>query len=205
MKRFKIAESLLAKYKHSFIRAKPLSLGYNYNDHVCTNRIKYFSSSTGTRTGTSSKQRKDPTAKRPNKICDPYGLNGQSMSLEEAKSQLTILDPGWSLEPQSESESPLFLRKEFCHLNYMDGAKFLSTVAAVAHINNHYPSIKLERRLMKREKAWRVVTTVDAHTEVLGGLSFHDFHVAMLIDVEVAREDIKRLVVEEDESLRKQT
>jgi hypothetical protein len=54
----------------------------------------------------------------------------------------------------------------------------------------------MEQRLMKKEKAWRVVTTtVQCYREVLGGLSFHDFHIAMMIDMEVSREQVQSLLL----------
>eukprot|EP00557_Chaetoceros_sp_GSL56_P009970 CAMPEP_0176476388 /NCGR_PEP_ID=MMETSP0200_2-20121128/24_1 /TAXON_ID=947934 /ORGANISM="Chaetoceros sp., Strain GSL56" /LENGTH=208 /DNA_ID=CAMNT_0017872051 /DNA_START=123 /DNA_END=745 /DNA_ORIENTATION=- len=160
----------------------------------------------------SSWSRKDPTAKRPNKICDPYGQNGKPLSYVDAAQQLSILDPGWTLcwydeeddkgvkkvtgksatndtEEEKVLSSPSFttdgqdetfvaettrpppfgLEKEYYHENYMDASKFASIVASVAHNNNHYPKIIMERRLLNKEKAWRVVTTVQCYTEVLGG------------------------------------
>jgi len=149
----------------------------------------------------------DPTAKRPNRICDPFGQNGQPMKMNEALSQLSLLDSGWHIERNKDSmnDTPQYLQKEYYHSNYIDGSKFISKIAAVAHNNNHYPSIHLERRLMKKEKAWRVVSTVICHTVVLEGLSFNDFHIAMLIDVEVDRNEVKSLLVQEEESLKKHT
>jgi pterin-4a-carbinolamine dehydratase len=178
----------------------------------------------------SSLSTKDPTAKRPNKICDPYEQNGKPLSYADASQKLSILDAGWKLscyvegdkdkretniiagaapderEPVSSSSSsstamhssacrrpPLALEKEYYHQTYIDASRFASIVASVAHNNNHYPKIIMERRLMKKEKAWRVVTTVQCYTEVLGGLSFHDFHIAMMIDVEVSREHVQKL------------
>lgn len=155
----------------------------------------------------SSRCRMDPTAKRPNRICDPFGQNGQPMKMNEALSQLSLLDSGWHIERNKDSmnDTPQYLQKEYYHSNYIDGSKFISKIAAVAHNNNHYPSIHLERRLMKKEKAWRVVSTVICHTVVLEGLSFNDFHIAMLIDVEVDRNEVKSLLVQEEESLKKHT
>ena len=183
--------------------------------------IHPFSTITTTTSSTTANRknhnhRKDPTAKRPNRVCDPYGQNGQPMTKQEALNQLTILDPGWTLiyqdrEPNKEGNTndnnesneteivhvPKYLQKEFHHLNYIDGSKFASVLAAVAHNNNHYPTIQLERRLLPKEKAWTVVTIITCHTTVLNGLSFHDFHIAMLMDVEVARKDVNDLIVED--------
>ena len=166
---------------------------------VCMSKLCYTSSISAT-----ASNRNDPTAKRPNRVCDPYGQSGEPMSKEDSTTQLSLLESGWIILSNSNDE-PLSIQREFCHINYVDGSRFITKVAAVAHNNNHYPSIKLERRLMKKEKAWRVVSIITCDTEVLGGLSFHDFHIAMLIDVEVNRSDAKQLIVDENESLSKHT
>ena len=98
---------------------------------------------------------------------------------------------------------PKAVQKEFYHENYLDASRFVFIIASVAHMNNHYPSISIERRLMKREKAWRVVSTVTCSTETLGGLSFNDFHIAMLIDVEVSREATQKILLDESDSYKK--
>ena len=82
--------------------------------------------------------------------------------------------------------------------------KFVSIVAAVAHMNNHYPTITLKRRLERREKAWTVVTTVQCYTPTLGGLSYNDFHIAMLVDVEAARDEIRSLLRTDDDRFLRQ-
>lgn len=158
----------------------------------------------------------DPTAKRPTKACDPYGQGGKPLSLLDASGLLTTLDDGWTLQRQQhhraqsiisapEPAPPQSVCKEFYHDNFVTGSRFVSHVAAVAHNNNHYPTITLERRLMKREEAWRVVSTVKCFTPTLGGLSYNDFHLAMLIDVEVARPEVADLILEDYESLKKHT
>lgn len=165
-----------------------------------------------------STKAKDPFARRPNKVCDPYGQGGKPLSSSDAKQQLSILEPGWTLvvgndeildENMESQESkprefiPKAVQKEFYHENYLDASRFVSIIASVAHMNNHYPSISIERRLMKREKAWRVVSTVTCSTETLGGLSFNDFHIAMLIDVEVSREATQKILLDESDSYKK--
>lgn len=165
-----------------------------------------------------STKAKDPFARRPNKVCDPYGQGGKPLSSSDAKQQLSILEPGWKLvvdndgtimEKTEFKESklgeviPKAVQKEFYHENYLDASRFVSIIASVAHMNNHYPSISIERRLMKQEKAWRVVSTVTCSTETLGGLSFNDFHIAMLIDVEVSREATQKLLLDESDSYKK--
>ena len=151
-------------------------------------------------------------------MCDPYGQGGKPLSSSDAKQQLSILEPGWILvvdndnvlhENMENQESklgeviPKAVQKEFYHENYLDASRFVSIIASVAHMNNHYPAISIERRLMKREKSWRVVSTVTCNTETLGGLSFNDFHIAMLIDVEVSREAAQKLLLNESDSYKK--
>mmetsp|Transcript_15215 Transcript_15215/g.18517 ORF Transcript_15215/g.18517 Transcript_15215/m.18517 type:complete len:218 (-) Transcript_15215:903-1556(-) len=207
---FKISSKNLCRTFHQRYRVMyPSAHNHCFYAEHSSSSSKLFSSSI----------KKDPTAKRPNKICDPYGLNGQCMTYEVAKSQTLNLDEGWTLLPRNPSSTidagtgvtvtkdetideniqnltlpPVALEKEFSHMDYLSGSRFVSILAAVAHNNNHYPSIKLERRLLKKEKAWEIVSTVTCYTEVLDGLSFHDFHIAMLIDVEVARVNVQSLI-----------
>jgi pterin-4a-carbinolamine dehydratase len=206
-------------HRHNFFRDRT-GKGMNRMSLHCSHRAITSSSIS------SSHRSQDPMAKRPNKVCDPYGQGGKPLSRIDATNQLLILDEGWVLEDdqspapamadnKDEDEEikhednyvlpPQSLSKEYYHSNYIDASKFASIVAAVAHNNNHYPSIILDRKLMKREKAWRVVTTVKCRTETLGGLSFNDFHVAMLIDVEAGREEVRRLLLSIEDSLKKHT
>ena len=105
----------------------------------------------------------------------------------------------------SSTAAPLSIYREYYHDNFITGSRFVTQVAAVAHNNNHYPCITLERRLMRREKAWRVVSVVKCSTPTLGGLSYNDFHLAMLVDVETARPEVAGLILAGDESLKKHT
>jgi Pterin-4a-carbinolamine dehydratase len=214
----------------SFLKLKSLDYAYNATSYsslssITKGRHQYQQFS-------SLPPKVDPTAKRPNKVCDPYGQDGKPLSFADAVQKLSILDSGWKLcchdgeeeedervketpvdaatDGSSEVSSsstvidssapprlpPFGLENEYYHQNYIDASRFASIVASVAHNNNHYPKIILERRLMKKEKAWRVVTTVQCYTEVLGGLSFHDFHIAMMIDVEVSREHVQKLLLQ---------
>jgi pterin-4a-carbinolamine dehydratase len=66
-------------------------------------------------------------------------------------------------------------------------------MAAVATVNDHYPSLHLERRIIK--KMWHTVSSVKCRTKVLDGLSSQDFYLAMLIDVEVDRPKVKELLL----------
>ena len=147
----------------------PNRCSYNYaNDTISlqsrSSRLHFFST-----------KAKDPFARRPTKVCDPYGQGGKPLSSSDAKQQLSILEPGWILvvgndetliENIESQESklgevvPKAVQKEFYHENYLDASRFVSIIASVAHMNNHYPNICIERRLMKREKAWKVVSTV---------------------------------------------
>ena len=144
----------------------------------------------------------DPMARRPTKVCDPYGQDGKPMERSKAIVLLTTLNDGWELDTDSKT-----LTKQFYHSDYMSASKFLTTVAAVAHNNNHFPSISLERHLGRDGKrmGWRVITTVTCTTPTLAGLSTNDFHVAMLVDVETEREHVNKLLLGEKESLRKNT
>ena len=99
---------------------------------------------------------------------------------------LLTLDKEWQIE-QNDNLPPISLFREFIHPDYLSGAKFVHQMACIGEINNHYPIITLKRRLVRQQKAWQVVTTVKCRTEVLQGLSHNDFHLAMLIDVELAR------------------
>lgn len=177
----------------------------------------------------------DPTAKRPNEVCDPYGQAGKPLSWDEARKLMITTglhdgendESGWSLvDRNGEIESmalerdqshdhdhhhcnsgnyqtspsafndhdnndhlsltnkkaiasaPWALTRCFQHVDYMQAAKFLSILCAVAHNHNHYPNIQLKRQLYAKQ--WRIITTVTCHTTLLQGLSYNDFHIAMV-------------------------
>ena len=207
----------------------PYSYSYSSSLDSCQCPVQFeMATATAKRFSTVTAAR-DPTARRPSKVCDPYGQNGNPMSHLDASNYLPTLEKGWTLltptpqqmqtkdaqdigteathardEPPAPAVAhPTALEKEFYHANYMDGSRVAAIVAAVAHNNNHYPTITLERRLMKREKAWRVVTTVTCRTETLDGLSSHDFLIAMLIDVEVNREEVQKFILDDEDSFKK--
>jgi pterin-4a-carbinolamine dehydratase len=126
-----------------------------------------------------SSNRPDPFARRPNQKCDPYGQGGKPLGVDDAQRLLATVSDDWRLESQENgSDTPFFLVREFYHDDFLAGSSFVNEIAAVAQMNDHYPSITLERRLDSKKKAWRVVTTVKCHTKVLGGLSHHDFFLA---------------------------
>jgi pterin-4a-carbinolamine dehydratase len=114
-----------------------------------------------------------------------------------------MLEEDWQLDPaaaatdadDNDGGSPQALVREYHHRDYMGASTFISKIAAVGDLNNHFPTISLERKLISREKRWEVTTTVRCHTVVLGGLSRNDFHVAMLIDVETARPEVNQYLI----------
>lgn len=129
----------------------------------------------------SGKPRTDPTAKRPNKMCDPYGQGGKPLSRDQVEGLLPTIHSDWQVEEDDASDAPDALRREFVHTDFLSGARFISSLAAVAQMNAHFPSLTLERRIAR--KNWQTVTAVRCHTLVLGGLSTNDFHLAMVSTV----------------------
>jgi pterin-4a-carbinolamine dehydratase len=152
------------------------------------------------------KRRIDPMAKRPTVKCDPYGQGGKPMSWMEAETLLSTLrlHSDWKLVPVAtqtpdldESSQPLgnettsttavdapqlpphALGREFVPTDFLSGAKLVQKLAAVAQLDNHFPAcLTLSRKIVRKE--WQVVTAVQCHTTVLGGLSTNDFHLAMV-------------------------
>lgn len=144
-------------------------------------------------TGIEKRPRPDPTAKRPNRVCDPYGQKGNPLSFEEAKSLCSTIHSDWRLESRfaenkdtgtvnldgaSTKFFPVYLSREFMHPDFVIGAQFLAKLAAVAQVNAHFPTLHLERRIVNQ--SWITVSYVKCHTTVLGGLATHDFYVAMV-------------------------
>jgi pterin-4a-carbinolamine dehydratase len=123
------------------------------------------------------KPRADPTAKRPTQKCDPYGQGGKPMSKAEAKLFKSTTHEDWKLE-FGNTDYPIAIFREFVHSDFLLGARFLQKIAAVAELNAHFPSICLERRIVK--KNWQVFSRIRCHTRVLEGLSANDFHLAMV-------------------------
>ena len=70
--------------------------------------------------------------------------------------------------------------------NFMRGAKLLTTLAAVAFNDGHFPQLTLERRI-GRGRRWQEVVVVRCQTVVLGGLSYRDFLLALLMDAELEK------------------
>jgi len=126
----------------------------------------------------SSNTRPDPFARRPNKKCDPYGQEGKPLSNEDASRLLTTVDKDWEIQYQQDSNVPFSIQREFQHSDFIQASQFLTSLAAVAQLNDHYPTFRLERRMDKKHKVWKVYTTVECRTFVLQGLSHHDFFIA---------------------------
>lgn len=166
-----------------------------------TNHRNFSSESNSNNSNKSNKSRPDPFARRPNKICDPYGQGGKPLTAADAERLLMTVHPDWSLRgdnyhnnetlstssQNNETDAtaaaaaaiiPTELTRSFAHPDFMSGSAFLNQVAAVAQMNDHFPSLKLERKLDPKRKQWRVVSTVTCHTFVLQGLSHHDFFIA---------------------------
>jgi len=119
----------------------------------------------------------DPTARRPNQVCDPYGQGGKPLAAFEAKSLMATIHKEWELV-ETDDGAPVALQREFVHTDFLQASKFLHRLAAVAEMNAHFPSLHLERRIV--QKNWVTVSTARCHTTVLKGLSRHDFHLAMV-------------------------
>lgn len=146
----------------------------------------------------------DPTARRPTKVCDPYQQGGKPLELQECQRLLSTIDANWNIimpeHHHKEEEGvttttidatviapPKSICREFTHDNYITAAEFLSRMAAVAHVQNHYPVLSMERKLvlLSMKRTWQVVSSVECHTRVLKGLSYNDFQLAMYVDIEV--------------------
>jgi pterin-4a-carbinolamine dehydratase len=148
---------------------------------IC-HRVRGFSSSNENE---QQQERPDPFARRPTAKCDPYGQGGKPLPKWEANNLLSTLHPEWKIEQeqgegQGKEATPQAIVREFAHPDFITGGRFVAKLAAVAQLHAHFPSIHLERKIRSRQKAWQVVTSVRCHTLVLGGLSTHDFHLAMV-------------------------
>jgi pterin-4a-carbinolamine dehydratase len=114
--------------------------------------------------------------------------------MEAAKALQATVHPSWRLEQgvptnddddDDEQPPPAALVRDFIHNDFGQGARFLGNhVAAVAQLQNHFPALFLDRRIVRKQ--WQVVTTVRCHTRVLGGLSTDDFYLAMVRTMRLA-------------------
>jgi len=124
--------------------------------------------------------KRDATARRPTVVCDPYENNGKPLSRAQIEDMLPTISSSWTL-----ADDALSLHLAIPVGSYLAGATLLKTVAAVSFNNNHYGTVSLERRLVKKQ--WQDVLCIKLQTTVLSGLSFQDFLLATLIDSELAR------------------
>jgi pterin-4a-carbinolamine dehydratase len=126
--------------------------------------------------------RPDATAKKPNKKCDPYGQQGKPLEYSNVQDVIKKMNihTDWEIEQnKNDSEGPpLALKREFLHANFLDGAKLVHKLAAICVVNATFPSITLDRRIVKKQ--WQIFTVIRFSTQVLGGLSGQDLHVAMV-------------------------
>lgn len=125
-----------------------------------------------------STKRPDPFARRPTKKCDPYGQAGKPLSVEDAERLSATVSNEWTLEIVEDHATSI--RREFVHQDFMTASSFLNHIAAVSQMNDHFPSLQLERRLNSRQKVWSIVSSVSCSTRVLQGLSRHDYFLAMV-------------------------
>ena len=125
------------------------------------------------------KRQYDATAGKPTAVCDPYENNGQPLSESQCAELLPRVSDAWALE-----DGATVLVREIKVDNFFKGAKLLTTVAAVAFNEGHFPVLTLDRRV-RRGRRWEELLVVRCKTAVLGGLSHRDFLLAMLIDAEL--------------------
>ena len=110
----------------------------------------------------------DATAGKPSAICDPYDNKGEPLSESQCAEMLLTVGDAWTLLEDNSA-----LVREIEVTNFMRGAKLLTTLT-------------LERRKGKGRR-WQEVVHVKLQTVVLEGLSYRDFQLAVLMDVELAR------------------
>ena len=123
----------------------------------------------------------DATAAKPSKVCDPYENEGNPLSEAQCTSLMPTVSSEWALVDDNSA-----LVREIEVDNYMKGAQLLTTLAAVAFNDGHFPLLSLERRVARRRR-WQEYVVVRCQTVVLGGLSYRDFQLAMLMDVEMSK------------------
>jgi pterin-4a-carbinolamine dehydratase len=113
-------------------------------------------------------------------VCDPYENAGKPLAPHQINPLLSTLDSDWHVSDAHDE-----LTRDVTVAEWMDASALFKTLSAVAFNENHYPKLTLERQLTK--KAWVNVLRISCKTEVLGGLSFQDFHLATMIDGELER------------------
>jgi len=115
----------------------------------------------------------DPTARRPTARCDPYGQGGKPLTRLQAE---PLVGEGWSIE----EVDTLVLTKSIPVVDYLTAGRIVSKLTAVAELQQHYPRHLGIARSIVRRKQWRHAVRVDLQTQVLNGLSKHDFYLAMV-------------------------
>lgn len=106
------------------------------------------------------------------------------MTRSEVEMLRSTLHDGWtfefgtSIDACDQDAHPIAICRELIHPDYLLGVRFIQKIAAIAEMNSHFPSITLERRIVR--KTWQVVSHIRCHTSVLRGLSANDFHLAMV-------------------------
>jgi pterin-4a-carbinolamine dehydratase len=144
-----------------------------------------------------SQQPPDPFARRPTQRCDPYGQGGKPLSLVDSRDLMRTLNENWRLDMDGDN-IPKALVCEYKHRDFAGASAFISKIAPVGDMNNHYPKISLQRKLCSREMRWEVTTLVQCHTPTLGGLSRNDFLIAMLVDVEAERPEVRQYLLSDE-------
>ena len=123
----------------------------------------------------------DATAAKPTAVCDPYENGGKPLSESQCAALMPTVSDAWKLEDDTTA-----LVREIEVANFMKGAKLLTTLAAVAFNDGHFPQLTLERRI-GRKRRWQEFVVVRCQTVVLDGLSYRDFQLAMLMDAEMGK------------------
>ena len=123
----------------------------------------------------------DPLAKRPNKVCDPYEQGGKPLAEPQVSRLLKTISRDWVVS----SDFGTLTRSFDCGSRYLDSVSLLKSLSSVCYNNDHYPSLALSRTLNRR--SWSNSVVVTMRTELLGGLSYRDFEIAMYIDLEYER------------------
>ena len=183
------SKNILLKRSERMVK---VSLNTQYNNNMRINRL-----SSQADQDENSKKRIDPMVRRPNKKCDPYEMGGKPMEKKQAQELVTsTLEAHWNIITDDD-QNVLKLVRVFHHDSYANASKFTNILTAIATQHNHYPpKIMLQRKLGKKE--WKITTTVECFTPTLEGLSFHDFHIAMMIDVEIARPHIQSMLQQKE-------
>uniref|UniRef100_A0A7S1BQJ7 Uncharacterized protein n=1 Tax=Corethron hystrix TaxID=216773 RepID=A0A7S1BQJ7_9STRA len=144
------------------------------------------------------------------KKCDPYGNAGQPLSASDVRSATNSagIDFRWRVVPSCDdniASPPRHLRRTFVHPSLSAGGTFVSQLSLLSEVNGHgFFSVTLRRNLgrcpLSQRTTFVVRTDVTLRTEVVGGLSYEDVHLAMLTDAEVAKDgsqggcDVKSLL-----------